>query len=204
NVLKIAAVIVLSFTLIINIYVLAYSMNTIGIDNAILQFAAGISDALITSAFAVFAIVTVIFVIIERVNINEEKCVKPFSLDDLPQVPKHEKLEVNRISRIVGLVFSITFTLLFIYVIFNHQQYIRSYFPNNEETDFFIIFNDNIRYFIIPILILAGIDFANDLYKMTLGRKTQLTVAITTANSLLQILLLQVILTTKAIINPEF
>ncbi|MBN3490077.1 hypothetical protein JV173_00975 [Acholeplasma equirhinis] len=39
---------------------------------------------------------------------------------------------------------------------------------------------------------------------MTLGRKTQLTVAITTANSLLQILLLQVILTTKAIINPEF
>lgn len=204
NTLKIAGIIVLSFTLVINIFTLAFSINTLGLETAVDRFADGIGESLLGALFYVFSIVTFIFFVLERYKINLNKNAKPFSLDELPEVPKHEKLKVHRFGRLVAIIFSTTFTVLFVMLLFNHHKFLGWYYLENDVLVFSQAFNDGIKYFIFPVIVSFGIDLSNDIYKMTKGTVTKLSSIITMVNQLFQVLILQLILTTKSIIHPNF
>ena len=202
--LKIVAIIFSSLTLVLSVMSFVFAINTIGIEAAAEIFADEIVTNVIQSLFSTFGIVTLIYFILERYDVKLDKYKKTFNLNCLPELPKHESLEVNRFGRIFAMVFNISFTAFFVYLFLNHSQFIGYYAKEDDVYVFTQIFNDNIKFFIIPIIVVSALDTIKYIYQISKGVQTKASIIMSTAFDLTSLLLLLIMLTTKGLIHQGF
>ncbi len=78
---------------------------------------------MIDAAVSAFAIVTLVFALIERYDLNPKK--KPWDFNNLPELPKKDVLKISRTGAMIGFVFTLIFGVAFSYFLFHHQTYLR-------------------------------------------------------------------------------
>lgn len=192
-------------SLIVSIVEGLFTSTNPGFVEIIILLFSSITTAIVEDGLIAFAIVTIVFIILERSNINKEE--SDWSIEDLKEVPKDKSLGINRINLIIGLIFNIIFTSLSIFVVFNHNKYI-GWFELNKETNSLEmvaqLFNNNIRYIIIGIVITFTIDLLNNTYLIVKGSKDIVSTILNTIYNTFSVIVLMILLGTKSIINTDF
>jgi hypothetical protein len=153
--LKIVAVILVSISMVSSLFDRIINLDETNVFLQIIKTIGHVIANGFQSALIAFAIVTLIFWIIEYVT-KHEKCVDSWSIKDLPELPKEvKKGKISRTESIIELVLSTVFQAIFIIVLMNYVDTLIIYNDgvhiinifNKEVTDRFIIF------FIISLII---------------------------------------------------
>jgi len=87
------------------------------------------------SIFSAFAIVTLIFVIIEQVNIKNVKC--EWEIKNLPDLPKAESKKISRTGVIFEIIFGTTFGVIFVMILHSYHTSIGIYESGELVAHFF-------------------------------------------------------------------
>ncbi|AUD63184.1 hypothetical protein BK010_06125 [Tenericutes bacterium MO-XQ] len=138
---------------------------------------------LVSTLFSMFAIVTIIFVLIERNSIN----IKPneWKLKDLPDLPEPKKTNISKASAMVSLIFHVIFSVIFIIILLRYIPKIGWY---NESGFVAPLFNEHVTDpFIIFFIISFIIGFIMHLVQLYVGQ-WQVKVAVCyTANAIISV-----------------
>ena len=149
---------------------------------------------LIMGELYAFAFVTGLFAFFERkgVKLDEDDV-----LGDLPPVPEKNE-RISRGETIVGIVFSIAFLLLFLWLA---PSVIGIYNTNG----FVPMFNQEVLLRLWPLLLLiTGVGIAKEVVKMLEGRYTFKVAFTTLITGILSLGLFVLLFFTKDIVNPAF
>jgi hypothetical protein len=143
--------------------------------------------------FQAFAIITFIFVVLERTKTD----LSGDHLSYLPVVPKQIE-RIKPYEPIIGILWSVTFAVIFL----GCPQIMGFWF---EGAGWLPVFDVAvIRGFWLPIILLAVLGIAEESVKLLEGRHTKRTAIVTLTANMLTIVLSAVILLNNAILNPEF
>ena len=183
RVLKIVFIIAGVVSLVITSIDAIIDVNHASIFEAMGYVISQIVGELVSTLISMFALVTIIFVLIERNNIN----IKPneWKLKDLPDLPEPKKTNIPKANAMVSLVFHVIFSVIFIIVLlryipkigwYNEGGFVAPFF-NQHVTDPFIVF------FIISFII----GFIMHLVQLYVGQ-WQVKVAVCyTANAIISV-----------------
>jgi len=163
----------------------------------------GTIDDMFSGLFQAFTVVTLIFVVIDHYDVKKGK--NTWSLVKLPTLPKENEVKISRSGSIVGMIFTIIFGSVFIYLIANNSLYIGWY--NNgirwQATE--LVFNRNLIMPFIPLFILSlAIQVGSHLVKAIYGRLNVTVAVVHTLEKLVSIAVFILFVTTPNIVNPDF
>lgn len=203
RVLKIVIIIFVSlsviFGLIDNIMNIE-SSNAFGIFAEVLGKT--ISEAF-QSAFQAFAVVTLVFVLIEAYEFSPKK--KEWTVDRLPELPNEKLPKVSRTGSIVGLMFMIIFGTTWIYLLYNHETYLGWMVEANGWTVSIPLFNDPALSVYIPLFIVSlAIGVIAVIIKIYYGRMNYRVAIAHTIDKVFSLALLAFFLTMPSLINGVF
>ncbi|MBU0996964.1 MAG: hypothetical protein KKE16_02850 [Firmicutes bacterium] len=153
RVLKIVIIIFVSISVIFGLIdniMNAESLNAFGIFAEV--FAKTISEAF-QSAFQAFAIVTLVFVLIEQYDLSPKK--KEWSVSSLPDLPNEKEPKVSRTGSIVELIIMTIFGVTWIYLLFNHSIYLGWMVEGNGWAVSVPLFNSPAVNVLIPLFIAS-------------------------------------------------
>ncbi|WP_162140113.1 hypothetical protein [Haploplasma axanthum] len=205
RILKIAAVSLGLFVMVVNVLSIFFVSKNYGVIELITNVLSKGISGLIEGAITAALIVTIIFVIIERTTAKEKN--KDWKITDLPNIPKTNEKPINKINVIVSFVFNTLFTVLFIYLIINHSKHFGWYeLVEGSKSQLKLVeplFLDNIKYFIIGFIFFAAYELGLTLYQLTINNKNLAYIIANGIKELLTVVFVTLILTTKAIINPN-
>jgi hypothetical protein len=138
---------------------------------------------LVSTLISMFALVTIIFVLIERNSIN----IKPneWKLKDLPDLPEPKKTNIPKANAMVSLIFHVIFSVIFIIVLLRYIPKIGWY---NESGFVAPLFNQHVTDpFIVFFIISFVIGFVMHLVQLYVGQ-WQVKVAVCyTANAIISV-----------------
>lgn len=151
-------------------------------------------------------IVTVIYVIIERVNQNKEVEVnKEWSIDDLSELPALSGTYISKASVTFDIIFTTLFSTAFIFFIYNHQKYLGWVKDvNNKLTLTTPLFTNSIKYFIIPLVLLTIFEIFNRLMLLKDGVKTVKSYILIGIEIGLALLTFLIMISLKTVFNNDF
>lgn len=161
-----------------------------------------IGDAIANSfegAYQGFLFTTIIFVIIEQAQL---KIKKPWTIKDLPELPKENKVSISRTSTIVSLVFSMTFSLIFIMILADYHDVVGLYIENQMVAPFFN--TDYIKVFVPIFVILLGLSLLVHVFKLMDGRWTWRVTILYTITQLAEMIVLIVFFTSPDMMDSLF
>ena len=90
---------------------------------------------MISAMFSGFAMVTLIYVVLDYQKVNLEK--EPWNLDKLPELPKFPNAKISRTSTTVSLIFETTFSVLFVLLLIRYIDVLGWYDGNTIVAPFF-------------------------------------------------------------------
>lgn len=183
-----------------------FTLTKPGFVNTIIMVISAITRSIVEDGLVAFGVVTLIFIVIEKSNANKKQD-NDWNIDDLKEVPSHKALEINRLNIIIGTIFSLIFTVLFIFIISNHNKYLGWFEPATYKHGLEMkvqLFNNNIKYAIIGIVVCFGLELFNNIYLLIKGSQDKFSIIIKTIYNISSILLMMIVLTTKSFINVQF
>lgn len=158
-----------------------------------------IFESIFEGIFSSFAIVTIIFVIIEHVQRTEKK---EWKIKDLPELPKEGNVKISRAGTVVSIIFSVSFSTVFILILASYHRYIGLYVEGQLVAPFF---NPNtIRIFVPLFVILLGMNILTYLLKLIDGQWTKRVTILYTVQEVIQVILMVVFLTRPDLIHGDF
>ena len=158
-----------------------------------------IFESIFEGIFSAFAIVTIIFVIIEQVQRVENKAWK---LKDLPELPKEGKVKISRAGTVVSIIFSISFSTVFILILARYHRYIGIYVEDELVAPFFN--PDTIKVFVPLFIVMLGINIITYLLKLIDGQWTKRVTSLYTIQEIVNIILVVVFLTRPDLVQVGF
>ena len=164
------------------------------------QIIGSVMSNIFESIFTSFAIVTIIFVIIEHTQVGQKA--KEWKLKDLPALPKENKVKISRTSTVISIIFSMTFGIIFIMVLAQYHTYIGIYDGSIIVARFFN--PEWIRPFVLffTMLLVGGLSVG--ILKLKDGQWTKRVAISYTLYELASLVLFIVFLTSSRLILPEF
>ncbi len=200
-----------------------YTLKIVVIIFVLIAFTFGLIDALVTttqtnpfylffevlgeifssifeSIFSAFAIVTLIFIVIEQVSLKSDKC--DWKIKDLPELPKPSKIKISRTGVIFEIIFGTTFAVIFIMILVSYHQYIGVYENGVLLANFF---NVSVIKPFLPIFIgLLVFALLVDMLKLVDGRWTKRVIILFSIYTLANLTALIVFITQPNLILNEF
>jgi hypothetical protein len=179
-VLKIVLIIMLSIGLVFG---LVDSLQNINATTFIGVFAEVVSEVIsniINLMLSGFAVVTLIFVIIDQTAENKRE---KWDVKDLPDVPRKNSLKISRAGSISGLIFTVIFGSVWIYLLYYSNLYFGWFNTDGNWVVESALFNNNYtRTFVVFYAICLMLDVLVYLLKIKFGQWTSsLAVLYTTA-----------------------
>ena len=154
----------------------------------------------VESIFTSFAIVTLIFVIIENVQLKQKDTT--WKIKDLPELPKENKVKISRTATVVSIIFSMTFGIIFIMILAEYHTYIGIYHESVMLAPFFN--PDWIKPFVPLFIIMLVVGLSVGVLKLRDGRWTKRVAISYTCYELGSLILLIIFLTSSELILPAF
>ncbi len=152
RVLKLVMIIFLSVSLVINSIDLVVNYEVGTFTEMFTQVFTKIFDGIVNALVQAFAWVTVVFFMIDRA---EDKNIKrTWNLENLPEIPKNNDVEIKRSKAIAGLVIETIFSIIFIILLLNYLDSIGIY---ENLVMVAPLFDHDIATAFIPILIASTI-----------------------------------------------
>lgn len=165
-------------------------------------FGGTIADTL-SSLFQAFTFVTLIFVAIDRYDVKKGN--SKWSLDKLPSLPKENEIKISRSGSIVGMIFSIIFGTVFIYLILNNQLYIGWYVNGTRWQATELIFSRAVITSFIPMIIVSiVVQVGAHLVKAIYGKLNVVVAVAHTLEKVVSLAVFYLFVTTENMINPAF
>lgn len=144
--------------------------NATDMDNAIIIMRNGMLDivAIPSALFQAFGMITFVFLLLERNQVKLKTNVS-WTLDMLPEIPV-KKAMLSRADSIVGMIFTVLVSIMFIYV----PQLMGAWVTNEAGNVVAIpVFNMAIWNQVLPIFLLSMVaGLADKLTKLIIGRYT--------------------------------
>ena len=154
RVLKIVLIIIGSISLVFGLieHLMDHGATTfIGIFAEVL--AETINDV-VASLFRGFAIVTVIFALVDQYR---DKVKRPaWTIKDLPDLPKENVAKISRTGSIVGLVFTVVGQAVWIYLLLNSNQYLGVFDGDNGFMMIAPLFTEAVILAYLPFFIVVA------------------------------------------------
>jgi hypothetical protein len=183
RVLKIVFIIAGVISLVITSIDAIIAVDHASVFEAIGYVVSQIIGELVSTLISMFALVTIIFVLIERNSIN----IKPneWKLKDLPDLPEPKKTNIPKANAMVSLIFHVIFSVIFIIVLLRYIPKIGWY---NESGFVAPLFNQHVTDpFIVFFIISFVIGFVMHLVQLYVGQ-WQVKVAVCyTANAIISV-----------------
>ena len=154
----------------------------------------------VESIFTSFAIVTIIFVIIENVQLKQP--LKPWKIKDLPELPKENKVKISRTATVVSIIFSMTFGIIFIMILAEYHTLIGLYDDSVMVAPFFN--PDFIKPFLPLFIISLVLGLSVGILKLRDGQWTKRVAISYTFYEFASLILFIVFITSSKLIDPSF
>jgi len=158
----------------------------------------------IQSLFRSFALVTLIFVLIDRAG---AKCSdEPWSPKKLPELPKENVRKISRAESIIGMMMAAIFGSIFAYLLLNNQLYIGWFDEAGWHAGTGIpLFTDSVIQAFLPVYIASVVvTIADHAVKLKVGHWNIMTAVSHTIEHLFSIVLTIVFVNTPNLLNPAF
>jgi len=152
NVLKIVFIIFAVFSVVFGSIESVINLHTSTVFGMIFEVFGDVFSGLFEGWFQAFAIVTIIFWIISYVS-QKSKC-DEWKVKDLPEIPKATSAKIGRTGSIVGLIFGVTFSVIWVAILMRYLDYFGIY---NNGSFIVPIFNQSTTDMFIPYYIAAAI-----------------------------------------------
>jgi hypothetical protein len=155
----------------------------------------------IDSLLSGFAIVTIIFIIIDNYADKDDK----WKLEDLPEPPKETNLKISRAGSISGLVFAIIFGALWMYILYYSNIYFGWYTDNggwNLEVSLFNL--DYTRTFVWLFAIAILLDITVYVMKINYSMWNRPLVGAYVLSKVVGVLVSVIFLAGASLINQDF
>lgn len=158
-------------------------------------------SGIITAMLNGFAIVTIIFFLIERSNKKRED---NFDIRRLPELPKKTSNEIKRGPTITGLIFETIFGVLFIYLLATGRFNV-IWFDQNMNIDVQnALFTQTVVNNYVPIFIVClAVSIFADIYKLLRLRWDMQMFAVHAFSRILSAVVAVAFLTSSNLLNPD-
>jgi hypothetical protein len=200
RVLKLVMIIVLTISLVISSIEAILNINEATIFETIFSIFGSIINDLGSAFVSVFFIVTIIFWLIDRNQVNVHP--NEWKVKDLPDLPEARSSRISRTQSIVGLIFSTIFSVIFIVILLRYIDDIGWY-----ENGVLIarLFDKTITdQFVVFFIISAIIGFAVQLLKIYYKKWNLQLAAAYTAHTILSVIIGLVFINQAGLISTEF
>ena len=153
NVLKIVFIIVIAVMAVTGSIEAIVNLEATHIFLQIVEIFFKVLSTVVSGLISAFAWVTLIFWIIDY-NMGKN-CKDEWKIKDLPEIPKHTGTKISKGETIVGLIFTVTFSALFIAVLMNYLEYI----VISNEQGFYVteVFNQSVAKQFVPYFIISAV-----------------------------------------------
>ena len=152
NVLKIVFIIFAVFSVVFGSIDAVIGLNSSNVFEMIFEIFGGVISGLFEGLFQAFAIVTIIFWIMS--SVSQKSSCDEWKLKDLPEIPKSTSVKIGRTGSVVGLIFGVTFSVIWVAVLMRYLDYFGLY---NNGTYLTPIFNQATTDMFIPYYIASAI-----------------------------------------------
>lgn len=158
-----------------------------------------IFDSIFDGLFTAFAVVTIIFFIIEYAQRGTQS---EWNVKDLPELPKENTLDISRTATVFSIIFTVSFSLVFILILMDYHRLIGIYADGELIAPFF---NPDAIDTYIPLFIGALIiALFSHVLRLIDGCWMMRTAITYTIHELIDLILLALFLSTSGLILPEF
>jgi hypothetical protein len=152
-VLKIVSIIVVSVSLVFGLIDNITHPEAITAFGMIVEiFSKTVSDMFL-GAVQAFAYVTLVFVLIDRVDISDKR--KPWTVSKLPSIPKENEVVISRTGSIIGFIFTAIFGSVFLYLLINNSIYLVWLNTGDGWHNTLPLFTDTVVQGFVPLLIVS-------------------------------------------------
>ena len=152
NVLKIVIIIFAVISVVFGSIDAAISLHSTNVFEMIFEVFGDVFSGVFEGLFQAFAIVTIIFWIMSHVS--QKSTCEEFKLKDLPEIPKTTSAKIGRTGSVVGLIFGVTFSVIWVAILMRYLDYFGIY---NNGTYLAPIFNQNTTDAFIPYFVASAV-----------------------------------------------
>jgi hypothetical protein len=199
NVLKIVFIIFAVFSVVFGAIDAVISLDSSNLFEMIFEVFGAVISGLFEGLFQAFAIVTIIFWIISYVS--QKSTCDEWKVKDLPEIPKASSAKIGRTGSVVGLIFGVTFSVIWVAILMRYLDYFGIY---NNGTYLAPIFNQNVTDMFIPYYIASAIFVLIVSLLKIYYAEWRLEVTIPyTAYQILSAILAMVFITYPGLIHPD-
>ncbi len=148
----------------------------------------------------VFAWITIVFAIIERLHVNVDLGMGPWDISKLPDIP-HKKVIIKRGESIAGIVFGVLCIIMFVFV----PQLMGAWVNLNGKVYSIPIFNLSIWRVVLPLFIICIVlGIIRDTVALISGRYNKLVAVTTVITNTIGLIITIIIFKVFDIWNPNF
>jgi len=160
-------------------------------------------SGIIQSLFRAFAIVTVVFALIDNYG---AKCRKePWNATCLPQLPKENVRKISRAESIAGIIVSTIMGTVFAWFLYHNQLYIGWYEDDGLWTLVTPLFTDSVIRVFFPLFVASVVvTVADHVIKLAVGHWNVTTAVSHTVEHLFSIILFITFAKTENLLNANF
>ena len=152
NVLKIVFIIFAVFAVVFGSIESVINLNSDNVFMMVIEVFSDVTSNLFEGWFQAFAIVTIIFWIISYVS-QKSTCIE-WKVKDLPEVPKASSAKIGRTGSIIGLIFGVTFSVIWVAILMRYLDYVGIY---NNGSFLAPIFNQSTTDLFVPYFIASAV-----------------------------------------------
>ncbi|MBI9010031.1 MAG: hypothetical protein JEZ05_08365 [Tenericutes bacterium] len=157
---------------------------------------------IIDSLFQAFAVVTFIFIIVDRAN--KDGRVMKFETKNLPNLPDKTKKNISRLGTFISLIVNLTIGSLFIYLLYKNMVSI-IWIDGGIVNNTLPLFNPSIVQTFVPIFIaVLLLNVSSDIFKLLKGQWTASVTALHLAARVMQAIVTVLFITQASLLNPDF
>ncbi|MCF7931944.1 MAG: hypothetical protein K9K93_02135 [Acholeplasmataceae bacterium] len=156
-------------------------------------------ESVIDGLTSAFIIVTVVFFIIERSKKDEPSS---WSVKDLPELPKEDKMRISKASTVASMIFSVAISVIFIMILVSYHKSIGFYEDSVMTAPFF---NADVLGIYVPIfLVLLGLSISVHIMKLVDGQWTKRVIWTYTVDQVLSVIAVIAFFMNPNLIDPQF
>jgi len=170
-VLKIVAIVFAAVALVSGVITHALNPDSESLFGVILEVLFGTIGDMIQAVFTGFAIVTIIFILIDRYTKKEGSTID-FDIKCLPELPDDKSRNISKLGTIISLVFNTVFGFVFLYLIYNNNLLL-VWIENGEFNTSLPLFTNSVVMGFFVLLVLSFIaNVSLDVFKLVKGQWT--------------------------------
>lgn len=161
-----------------------------------------LSDA-IQRLFSGFALVTLIFALIS--NYESKVKLKEWNPKNLPEVPKEQAVTIKKSHSVLGLIVTVIFGTIFIFLLINNQVYLAWYVEDGGWVLDSVMFNNaTVKMFIPFFVITIIVSIASYLVKIYIGHWNGLVAGIYTFDQVFSAMVGLLFLNHEQLLSTDF